>query len=195
MKNTLILLALCALFASCNNGGDCAQLKKENDSLKSLLTKGASTPALASAGSTAGGGAPVIINDTTLIDTSAAKIEITRFNTLVGSHNLTPWQTRAFVINIAEIDSIRKHYCDNGCEGPACTAILVYPAADQNDSLTILYSPLSGQPKQYTALYPLKVAQGPGQIFDHILPCPECGISGALLGINMPITNAGKSHK
>ena len=195
MKHTLILLALCALFASCNNGGDCAQLKKENDSLRNLLSKGANTPALASAVNPGGGGNPVIINNADLIDTTDAITEIGKFNTIVESKNLGKWKTRAFIIKIGDIDSIKAHYCNQGCAGPECTALLVYPAADQNDSLTILFSPLSGQPNNYTALYPLKQPGGHGQIFDHTLPCPECGITGGLLGINMINPKNDKSNK
>ena len=179
MKHTLILLALCALFASCNNGGDCAQLKKENDSLRNLLSNGPGSSSMAMVGSPAGGGNPVNINDTCLIDTSEAIIRILAFDSIVHAKNIVKWDTCAFVINMSDIDSIQKYYPSKAGQ-TECTALLIYPAADRSGKLTIVYSPLSGTKGNYQVLYPTATPQGQAQLFDHTLPCPDCGITGAL---------------
>jgi len=183
MKKTLIFLALGAIFASCNNmAGDSGQLKKENDSLRTELSK-----CLDQAGGMKHNpkpqGSPVTINDTCLIDTGTANSNISSYKSKIDSKiNNSAWDnSRGILVTRAEIDTAIKYFDFD--------ALVFYLGIDPSTTgVTLMWSPLTGTPGQYTAQYPLN-SSGQAAIFNHTMPCPQCGFTkglGGIDGVTMP---------
>ncbi len=200
MKHTIILLALCALFASCNMGGEIAKLQKENDSLRKLVPQGLSQGSSNRLSARASAGAltnkVVIPVDTSLIRSDTAISYINSWQQLFTNQPNFPlsWDSAGFIISLSEMDTIAKYFCDT-CPVTPATALLIYPGV-KNGKLTILYSPLGGGPgigpnNDWIALYPIDPI-GHTYLFDHILPCPKCGILGGIPGPQPPLQNDSK---
>jgi hypothetical protein len=136
----------------------------------------------------------VCMNDSDLIDTGTASAQIANWATQMSAgqaSNSNPQANtfpQAFIIKMSDISAAQASY--------NCTALLVYIGLNSSNQVSLMWSPLTGMQNAYTAVYPINSKSNTaGELFDHTLPCPICGVIGALGGIssaNIPPVNGGK---
>ena len=181
MKKTLTLMALCALFTSCNSGEDITQLKKENSELQTKvaeLKKELEIKAKLPAGMM-----NMIANDTDLVDTTWVS---TYMQTWSNFYSRQFGGTLGFLVSMNDL----YYTLQNTPYTPQ--ELIFYLGVNQGgDSLKLFWQPAYANPRfgtgasdtPYIAEYFVSNTNPP-QIFDRTDPCPTCLISNMMGNIS-----------